>query len=279
MEAFQAIVALDLGPEDRLYIFGYSRGAIVARLLALFIASKKHLIAVSARGLDFERSVRAQISFLCLFDPVIGWPRFFRSRVIDHDAVLEPKIGFYLELVARDEVRLLFPSDSYFASSATTKRIETVTSTSRADTTEDRENALLELQLIKTRKSVWFPGKHADVGGHGKDKRIGSHALATALQELISIPLKLEEPIILDPSDLQTLLARCASNGDEFHVPGYVYMMWRRLVGRRLRRAPEDRKLVQHFTHPTCQEYSTTATLVEHYPLYPVYPSLATVGE
>ncbi len=275
IEAYQALLALNLSSEDQIFIFGYSRGAVVARRLAMCVASKERLIQLSLRGLDLDRSVRARVSFLCLFDPVIGWPRVYGSKVPDHDAIMEIKIGSYLELIALEEVRLTFPSDSYFASPTTRRRIATLSSTSRADTTEDRENTQLELMLMKTRKSVWFPGTHADVGGHGQDKKIGAHALATSLEELFCLLPTNVERSAFNASQLKAILDVCSSDErSQPRRPNMLASLWRRLVGLPLRRVPKNRKLVQHLIHQTCVELGNDKHL-DQYPQYPNYTTLA----
>ena len=275
VEAYEALLPLNLSLEDRLYIFGYSRGAVIARRLAMCLASRESLVAISTRGLDFEKAVQAEVAYLCLFDPVIGWPRFFDSKFPDHDAVLEARIRSYVELISIDEARFLFPSDSYFASDKVRKKIESVSSISEAYSTADRESSFLELTILKTRKSIWFPGTHSDVGGHGKNKKIGAHALATSMEELLCILPDGTDRSVFNMKEISSLLQSSEDDITSHESNnGILRRFWRKFVKSTLLRAPTKRVLVQHLAHPTCIE-TGEATWIEGLPLYPTYSALA----
>lgn len=272
LEVFQTLETLDLKEDDRLYIFGYSRGAVIARVLAMCIASSKHLLS-AARIAGFSGSIHAQIEFLCLFDPVAGRPRFYRSRVPNHDAILEPKVKNYLELLSAEEGRLHYPSDSYQSSRKTRKRIDAISPVSIAGTTEDRQRAITALNILKTRKAVWFPGKHGDVGGHGKNEIVGLHALATALQELEQISTTSSLGVAFPADEVKKILGQISNAGKlELEPKGFVSRLLHGVSRRLSKRVPRPHKLVQHFAHPLCKDLPSSATAWAEFAEYPARP-------
>lgn len=272
VRAFQVLVDMDLKPTDRLYIFGYSRGAVIARTLAMCIVSKCHLMA-AAKATGFSHSVRAQIEFLCLFDPVVGWPRFFKTAVPNHDAVLEPKIKHYLELLSVDEGRLHYPSDSYSASRRTIQKIEEASPLSQATTRQDRQRIASALALRKSRKTIWFPGKHGDVGGQGGSPAIGLHALATALEELLQISASAGTGISFPAAKIQVVRDELARLGGVTARPSpgrlgaFLQNLKRRLGGR----MPPPDSFAQQMVHPLCSDLSSTFYERAGLPDYPPY--------
>lgn len=270
MEVFQTIVSLDLEKDDRLYIFGYSRGAIIARTLAMCIVSKEYLRSV-ARHAVFTESVHAQIEFLCLFDPVIGRPRLFRPRINDHDAILEPKVKTYLELLSVEEGRPHYPSASYSASKKTMKKIRKMSSTSTASTTADRQQSMAILEIRKTRKAIWFPGKHADVGGHGRNKEIGLCTLAAVLNEFDRMSKAAGLKVSFSADEVQGILNEVKEIGVTAKVTSNPLSLWFKKVLRSLgKRKPTTNILVQHFGHPICKKYHHLVDVFDEIPEYPL---------
>lgn len=270
LEVLHALEALNLKKEDRLYIFGYSRGAVIARVLAMCIASSKHLRSAAQRS-GFTSSIHAQVEFLCLFDPVAGRPRPYRSTVPNHDAILEPKVKNYLELLAAEEIRPHFPSDTYSASKATRRRINSISPISEADTTADRQTAMTALGILKTRKAIWFPGTHADVGGHGRNKTIGLHTLATVVREFEQISMNSKLGIAFPIDAVQQIRTQTQSIElpPESTPGGWISRSLRNLTRRFSRRKPQAHSLVQHLGHPLCKHYSGAAAVLEEFPEYP----------
>jgi hypothetical protein len=275
VQAFQVLVDMDLDPEDRLYIFGYSRGAVIARTLAMCLVSKQHLIS-AAKVSGFAHTVRAQIEFLCLFDPVVGWPRLFKTRVPNHDAILEPRIKNYLELLSVDESRLFFPSDSYSASKKTNRKIELSSSLSKAATREGRQQSAWALALRKTRKTVWFPGKHGDVGGQSANPAIGLHALTTSLEELLEISETSGAGISFPTEKIQVIKDKLAQLDRLSPSPpaGRMQIMVEKIKRRWGRRMPPQNKFAQHLAHPLCCDLSPTFYDQASLPDYPPYTRL-----
>lgn len=119
---------------DRLYIFGFSRGAAIARLFASRLAKKG--IQTATGVLDRE----PVITFLGVFDTVaaFGKPNLDKntrpvSDVVFENGTISPAIRNACHLVSIDENRLAF-----------------------RPTLMNRQDNVHE---------VWFPGVHSDVGG------------------------------------------------------------------------------------------------------------------
>lgn len=270
LEIFQTLEALELKQEDRLYIFGYSRGAVIARVLSMCIASSEHLLS-AARMSGFTASIQAQIEFLCLFDPVAGRPRLHSSSVPNHDAILEPKIKNYLELLSAEESRPHFPSDSYSASKAVRNKLASISSVSTADSTADRQAAMVELGILKTRKAIWFPGTHADVGGHGNDSAVGLNALVATLKEFEYISRSSNLGVSFPSEDVQSLID-AADNIAPQSPPakGWARRALSSFSRRISRRKPKPHDLVQHYGHPMCANYAGARVVLDEFPEYPV---------
>ena len=153
-------------PGDRIYLFGYSRGAHTVRVLAglicrcgLLTKGSNNLIPYAmdvARGdAEIAANFRAIFSrkprphFIGVWDTVasVGWAwrrRFYRSTGLD------PGIPFGCQALAVDENRWHFRPSLW------------------------DEGSSPEGQTIE---QVWFPGVHSDVGGQGADRRISDITL------------------------------------------------------------------------------------------------------
>lgn len=123
-------------PGDRVYLFGFSRGAAIARMFASQL-HKKPIKVRSGRG---KRKVSINIHFLGVWDTVasIGLPNIKDDTRPVGDEVFEdntiaPNIKKACHLVAVDETRLAF-----------------------RPTLMNREARVTE---------IWFPGVHSDIGG------------------------------------------------------------------------------------------------------------------
>jgi hypothetical protein len=158
-------------PGDRLYIFGFSRGAFTARSLCGFMSASGLLTrdACNAANLDFAWSYyrtpakerypadrarlsrithgpdEARIRFLGVFDTVgaLGVPKGFLGRlgkraIQFHDADVSSVVDHSCHALAIDEYRLEFEAALW---------------------TEPRH------RKYKTVEQAWFPGSHADIGG------------------------------------------------------------------------------------------------------------------
>lgn len=277
LDVFQTLVSLELKKEDRLYIFGYSRGAVIARILAMCIASSKHLLS-AARTSGFTGSIQAQIEFLCLFDPVAG-PRsnhIYRLYVPNHDAIHEPRIKNYLELLSAEESRPHFLSDSYIASKSTRKKLTSISAVSEADTTKDRQQSMTALGILKTRKVIWFPGTHSDVGGNGSNTTIALHALATVLTEFEHVSKTGNLGVAFLENDVNSIFDQVRNSGipkEPKRKGPFVRAL--HIVSKYLsRRKPQPHILVQHFGHPLCKKYSGASAVLKEFPEYPLKEDL-----
>jgi hypothetical protein len=276
LEIFQIIYDLELTNDDRLYIFGYSRGAVIARTLAMCIVSNRSRKA-AARSSGAYGSIQAQIEFLCLFDPVLGRPRVHRSYVRSHEAVFEERIKHYVELNSCDEGRYSFPSDSYSASSSVKEKSKLATSAKNADTTGDRMAAMRNLYLRKTRRCVWFPGKHSDIGGGGESPSSGAQALATALEELLISAERAEIDLQFKKESICKLVLKNLEVDvlEENQKNGFFRKLGHKIASTFHGRTPDRQSsVIQHLAHQTCKHSVRATIATEGLPEYPDYKRL-----
>lgn len=202
---YKLIQALDLCSSDRLFLVGYSRGAITARILAMAIVSPGALRTVVG-NIPIEKSISAQVQFLGLIDPVAGWPRATSRAVRDHNAILERRIRNYVELIALNDRRTTFRSDSYSADKNVIKSVQHAPSGTVHQTKADRDADINAQFVRRSRKCIWLPGGHSDLGRQGGCEVIGTHALLTVIEEALISGLIDERQQTLQRSDVQRLL-------------------------------------------------------------------------
>jgi len=247
------LLDLNLTSDDRIYIFGYSRGAVVARVLAKAIVSSSSLTAMVGRNVA-PPAIMAKVQFLGLIEPVAGWPRFNRRKVKDHDAVFDPKIKNYLELIALNETRKTFSSDSYSASKNARLGVEGHPSKASFQTTKDRAADVDGLLISKSRKCVWFPGHHSDVGGEEADSSIGKHARMTMIEEVLASSNRGGAPVNFVKHDLMSIWNENVLGS--YRRTSQVKAFWAGL--RKLISLPGRNRgvtlgnHVQHLRHPIC---------------------------
>jgi uncharacterized protein (DUF2235 family) len=156
-------------PEDRIHLFGFSRGAYTVRAVAGLIhflglvrpelenlaplawaiyANEAHVYTVSHRfagGNRFQRcfgiTVKPSIHFVGVWDTVSSFGFFWNFQTLPHTAD-NPSISHIRHALAIDERRVCFPANLFFPRQ------------------EQEANC----------KQVWFPGVHADVGGGYAEK-------------------------------------------------------------------------------------------------------------
>lgn len=172
-------------PEDRLYIFGFSRGAATARALANYLCKTHGLPeAVEITHLksriqkdvvtDLEvtgrlRSGAPKVVFLGLWDTVasMGNPYDKRESV---DLTIPAGVETVLHLVAIDEQRQEFD----------------VVLIDRDDRVEE----------------VWFPGAHSNVGGGHADSTLSDIALRFMARRAEALGVLFKEPASVIRADL-----------------------------------------------------------------------------
>jgi len=148
---------------DRIFIFGFSRGAFAARHLAGMFARvgiKQH----AEVGYDEYRRMLAEgegstlaeqdVTFLGMFDCVPGNQVYTLGRTDNgvNDVLLEPGIRNVAHAVSRDERRWSF------------------------------RPLIFESSTQRRFRQAWFPGYHSDVGGEGNEP-LNDFALAWMLAE------------------------------------------------------------------------------------------------
>jgi Uncharacterized alpha/beta hydrolase domain (DUF2235) len=161
-------------PGDKIYIFGFSRGAIIARILSSLIGKigiifPEHIDALKSgwnlyennsldsvidnrfEGHRFPNSKKDIIQFLGLFDAVSGPHDIVGLKVNDNK--LPASVSFGAHILAMDEHRYLF-SPSVFEEK--TRKIE----------------------------QIWIPGVHSDIGGVYKENYFGQISLMTMIDRI-----------------------------------------------------------------------------------------------
>ena len=155
------------GTPDRIYLFGFSRGAMAVRAVASLIAEfgllhprDIHYLPLVLDAWDKSlgvgylpdqiRRVGAEIDFIGLFDPVMGGIE--RSKIFNpvrfRNSQLPAKCKHGVQILAIDENRWYFRP----------KRWEGVRDGRKADGSAGPKRDL---------KQIWMPGVHSDIGGTG----------------------------------------------------------------------------------------------------------------
>ena len=202
---------------DKIFIFGFSRGAYTARALAAMV----HKVGLLTQGNEellpfawsmFKRerdpklydgfrytfSRRVQITFLGLWDTVssVGWmwdPQHLQFTANN------PSVGTVRHAVALDERRAYFPQNLWG--------------------TEPPTNAL----------QVWFPGVHCDVGGGYKESEAGLSkiSLQWMVEELKPFNLRFQPKsvaAILPAHDTQDSAAPSATAPEHHSLRGWWWI-------------------------------------------------------
>jgi uncharacterized protein (DUF2235 family) len=153
-DAYQFLMR-NVEPEDRIYVFGFSRGAYTARAVCgmlhsvgLLTSGNEALIPyairmIKGRGIDFDIlsdfrrtfSRECKVHFIGVWDTVssVGW--IYNAVQFPYTAT-NPDIGIVRHAVSIDERRAFF-----------------------------RQNLFVDLHSSQDLLQVWFAGVHSDVGG------------------------------------------------------------------------------------------------------------------
>ena len=167
-DAYRYLMEVYEGPEaNRIFLFGFSRGAFTVRALAgmlhkvgLLERSADNHLEYAAKIYNQPRNARVAAGFKATFSrpaPVhfIGVWDTVDSRVLNEgkrwaDARLNPEIAFAYHALAIDEKRRDFQPCLW-----------------------DEEN----LQPEQTMEQVWFAGVHSDVGGYHPERGLANISL------------------------------------------------------------------------------------------------------
>lgn len=182
-------IASNFQPGDKIYLFGFSRGAVVARFIAGIISkfglleveqtSKfRHLVEESLFGsrpkngkrsdsfrLDLSefKLMKANVEFLGVFDTVFGanfLADSYLKRAVQRDQSLPSKVRCGIHILAMDERRLKFQPQLW------------------TDFEGDPSNRVME--------QIWMPGVHSDIGGMHNDDFLGHATLSLMLSRIES---------------------------------------------------------------------------------------------
>lgn len=184
---YKMLALMDVTEDDRLVIIGYSRGAIIARILAQMITSDvafRQVMGVSDKARKIVK--RTTVDFLGLFDPVRGWPYPFPIIGYDADAQNNASIKHISEIVSLDEGFLFFKSDASIAQKKRMGNQQKVLNTlaQTRETSKDKTSMGRSMGQPASRNFCLFPGVHSDVGGHQANIALSVSATITMLSEL-----------------------------------------------------------------------------------------------
>jgi len=170
-------------PGNKIYLFGFSRGAFTVRCLAgmlhkcgLLEKGSSNLIAYASQiyntknnntvAAGFKKTYCRECIpyFIGVWDTVASLGYFFGKRFFDDN--LHGKITFGYQAAAMDEKRKKFPVSLW-----------------------NEKNRIRE----QTIEQVWFPGVHCDVGGYYKERGLSDGALKWMIQKAESAGVKFKE--------------------------------------------------------------------------------------
>ena len=197
IEAYNFIANNAAGPDDRIFLFGFSRGAFTVRSLAGFIGlvgliaktdlgqlpkafayyrtSPKQRAKPEEYFAGIERRWPVDIHFLGVWDTVgalgiptqfLGLNRLWHKRYEFHDVTLSPRVRNAYQALAIDERRRPFAPCLW----------------------DNREPA-----AGQTIEQVWFPGVHSNVGGGYPDAGLANVALHWMLGKARDCGLALDD--------------------------------------------------------------------------------------
>lgn len=169
-------------PGDRLFLFGFSRGAFTARALAgmlhrfgvlredsrnLIPYVSKHYLSgnfAAAEGFCDAFCRPCAPHFIGVWDTVASLGHFYGRQFFD--ARLGPHVRYAYQAVAIDEQRKKFPVSLW-------------------DEQRAREGQTIE--------QVWFPGVHSDVGGWYEERALSDIAFAWMMDRAAACGLRLKQ--------------------------------------------------------------------------------------
>lgn len=183
---YKMLALMDITEDDRLIIIGYSRGAILARILAQMITNDvafRQVMGVSDKARKIVR--RTTVDFLGLFDPVRGWPSL-PAIGYDSEAQNNASIQNICEIVSLDERFIFFKSDSSISQKKRNinqhKVLHSLAQT--RETSKDKETMGRSMVPASSRHFCLFPGVHSDVGGQQANIALSVSSTITMLSEL-----------------------------------------------------------------------------------------------
>ena len=229
---YRRLCDADVGKNDRVYILGYSRGAIIARMVAQMLTAPNARDSIIQKSNQLE-VIAPQVCFLGLYDPVIGFPYFFPKMKYELNAVTNEKILRYVEVIAMDDQFLLFPRRSGV------RQYEQVVipgnrpseAPALATVADTRRNQLNPTRVVEmNRHFIALPGVHGEIGGQGGDSGIRNHAFFVMLSLLSASSPRIQK--ILESNGNPTLWQKLAFRpicvGRESTLLDKYLLRWRR---------------------------------------------------
>lgn len=225
--------------KDKIYIFGYSRGAIVAKALTRLIdmcgiLQPQHLHYVNnayqyykheeSQQHSFFRRIKRifNIKFVGLFDPVAG-PKNVFTRIVVPETV-PSAVEHAVELLAINERRILFNPHIW--------RLP-------GDASNLLNNNVIDIKgrhLLRKLEQIWIPSCHGDIADQKCKSIFTDIALLTMLERLVG-----HTSIPFNDIYVKNLYDRVmAEKGDVIFTESGWYLHKERIIPR----------LITSFTHP-----------------------------
>lgn len=203
---YKTLCMMKVSVDDKLIIIGYSRGAIVARILAQMITNevaRRDILGSSERARHILK--RKTVDFLGLYDPVRGRPYPFTIRGYDASVHNNSSVLNLFEIISIDEGFLFFSSDSAISrKTKPTPNYKVLQLLSRRTLSiADVIKSDREMTAQPKRHYCLFPGVHSDVGGQNSDIALRSVAALAMIGEIVrSIP---SLRVSFDPERIEVL--------------------------------------------------------------------------
>jgi T6SS, Phospholipase effector Tle1-like, catalytic domain len=187
-QQYKLLDALGIRPEDRLYIIGFSRGAIVARILAQMITSDVARASIIGQSDQVTNVRRNTVDFLGLFDPVRGYPYPFKIKGYGADACKNPSILNVSEMISLDDAFPFFRPDASIAARTFDRERSGIIERIARQRESSKEKC--EINCTSTRKIsrhyCVLPGVHRDIGGQEANVALSRISMFQMLQDLFS---------------------------------------------------------------------------------------------
>ncbi|MBA7562883.1 phospholipase effector Tle1 domain-containing protein [Methylobacterium komagatae] len=209
---------------DKIYIFGYSRGAIVAKALISMIDASGILQRSQIEYLDrayqyymnrldidrlflVDRIRKMPIEFVGLYDPVMG-PENYRISIRIDDNV-SSLVRHAVEIFALNERRDSFIPNIWFASNSNYDPFQSIAE-------EDSINLPVNLEQI------WVPGCHGDVADFTTNSLITDIVLLTMFQRI-----RLRSQLVICQSYIDSVFKRTISQSRKPSIYDKSKLGWR----------------------------------------------------
>ena len=185
---YKRLVDIKVTADDRLYIFGYSRGAIAARILAQMITNdvaRKNVVEDADKVAIVRRNT---VDFLGLFDPVRGYPSFNGKRGYDEYVYNNSSIENISEIISLDDAFPFLRPDAYLTVKQNRNKSGDIKFRLLGSRESSDEKSIANRTFNKKnfRHYCLMPGVHRDIGGQNGNLALSRFSLFQMLTDLFS---------------------------------------------------------------------------------------------